>query len=165
MKNKNNIWKSMSTAILYIVIEGFLVELIIYGILAKHTYNEQMIQLFGLVISAIINIVIVLLLKVKTTNISFIKFLIGIFIYGLPCTAFCLYFTITSVIWINERNAYNYAVALSFQKYVMLAALVSFAAGLSEEIMYRGLILNFLLQSFQKKCKTTILLSCVFSGL
>ena len=115
-------------------------------------------NLIANVIDIITIIILLLIFKTKVSKGGMKGWAKGICVYGLPITAFSLFYSVQAIYWIFNGHAGLYSHKLVEKLVVNL--LLYLTVGIEEELIFRGVVLDYI---FRKN--KTIVLGCLNSGL
>lgn len=116
-------------------------------------------NLIANVIDIISIIILLLIFKMKVSKGSMKGCAKGICVYGLPITAFSVFYSVQAIYWIFNGSSRAMMVINWLKNWIVNLSLY-LTVGIEEELIFRGVVLNCI---FRKN--KTIVLGCLYSGL
>lgn len=151
-KIRNIFWIfiSIGVVVIFLLYKVLILSLLMNGIPIMREHYD-IANLIANVIDIISIIILLLIFKMKVSKGSMKGCAKGICVYGLPITAFSVFYSVQAIYWIFNGHAGLYGHKLVEKLVVNL--LLYITVGIEEELIFRGVVLD----CFFRKNKTIVL--------
>ena len=116
------------------------------------------------IFSFILVLPLVLLEKMRISNFKVKNFLMGVFQYGILLVLFSVVYIIAPIIWIKKWGWLYIGTTVYFD-FIKKNILYCLIVGISEEFIYRGVVLNLLFKNFSIDKRKDRMIACFCSAL
>ena len=109
----------------------------------------------------LIMLMVAFVTKMKVTNCKVRSFFAGVFKYGIIMMLFCVIYIVVSLIWLKKWGWVYLGGSARIKEFLLKNILFYTIAGISEEFVYRGVVLNLLLKEFSIENRKDRMIACL----